>query len=33
VGECFFWYRVIRVVPTKGHKAVVVVVVVVQDKS
>jgi len=29
VGECFFWYRLTRVVLAKGHKTVVVVVVVV----
>jgi len=28
VGECFFWYRLTRVVPDKGRKTVVVVVVV-----
>jgi len=27
VGECFFWYRLTRVVPDKGHKTVVVCVV------
>ena len=28
VGECFFWYRLTRVVPPKGHKTTVVFVVV-----
>ena len=28
-GECFFWYRLTRIVPDKGRKTVVVVVVVV----
>jgi len=27
VGECFFWYRLTRVVPDKGRKTVVIVVV------
>jgi len=28
VGECFFWYRLTRVVPDKGRKTVIVVVVI-----
>jgi len=27
VVKCFFWYQLTRVVPTKGHKTVVAVVV------
>jgi len=33
MGECFFWYWLSRVVPTKGRKTVVVVVVVAQTSD